>query len=85
MWSPAKKHHWPKPAPRGLAGYKIAALTTVFQSVGYVPCKDDEGDSLEDGVDKIEHDTPADLEGPAYGQVAKYVKRKRVADAEPQS
>jgi hypothetical protein len=31
----------------------------------------------------IEHDKPSDLEGPAYGAVAKYMKRKRMADTEP--
>jgi hypothetical protein len=114
MWSPAKKHHWPKPAPRGLAGCKTEALIIVFESVGYELCTDDEYGSLEDGIEKIaiyadgpewmhaarqlengkrtskmgtgqriEHDTPADLEGPAYGKVAKYMKRERMAATEP--
>jgi hypothetical protein len=32
---------------------------------------------------RIEHDTPTDLEGPAYGKVAKYMKRERMAGTEP--
>ncbi len=112
FWEPATGKTWPGNAPRGLAGYKIASLIIVFESVGFVLCKDDEDGSLEDGIEKIaiyadgpewthaarqletgkwtsklgraeriEHDAPENLVGPAYGQITIYMKRDRTKGA----
>jgi hypothetical protein len=49
-WDPAEGRTWPGNAPRGLLGCKVSSLVMVFESVGFILCKDG---SLEQGVEKI--------------------------------
>ena len=98
-WQPGV--YWPTEATQD--DYGIAALSQLFQEMGYEPC---EGEALEPRFEKvvlyssarfythaarqlstgkwtsklgrtedIEHDTPEDVAGGVYGDVAQFMKR----------